>query len=195
MKPLPISIGTRPDHGFNEPLGLLSDCHRRIERFLGGMLAVARQFRGGDLEPANRNVLEQGIRYFATSGTRHMEDEEASLFPRLRASADADAAEALAMLKALEADHREAEKRHAAAEGIVREWLDAGTIPDDRSRELVQHLEALSAMYARHIGLEDHELFPAAARILSSSDLEAVGREMADRRGVPFEPPELLRRG
>jgi hypothetical protein len=26
MKSLPISVGTRPDHGFDEPLGLLSDC-------------------------------------------------------------------------------------------------------------------------------------------------------------------------
>ena len=39
------------------------------------------------------------------------------------------------------------------------------------------------------IKVEDEELFPAAARILAPTDLEAIGREMAARRDVPFEPP------
>ena len=32
---MPIQIGQGADHSFDEPLGLLSDCHRRIEQFLG----------------------------------------------------------------------------------------------------------------------------------------------------------------
>jgi hypothetical protein len=35
-----IQIGQRPDHDFHEPLGLLSDCHRRIEHFLRVFIAV-----------------------------------------------------------------------------------------------------------------------------------------------------------
>ena len=27
-----ITLGTKPDRSFDEPLGLMSDCHRRIER-------------------------------------------------------------------------------------------------------------------------------------------------------------------
>ena len=49
---MPVRIGGRPEHGFDEPLGLLSDCHRRIERFLGVLAAVARGeafvLQGGD---------------------------------------------------------------------------------------------------------------------------------------------------
>jgi hemerythrin-like domain-containing protein len=194
MKPLPMSLGTRTDHGFDEPLGLLSDCHRRIERFLGGMLAVTRQFNGGPLDDANRSVLEQGTRYFSTSGIRHTEDEEVSLFPRLRACPDNRAAEVMATLAALEADHREAEERHAAVDRLVRQWIEAGTLPEALTRALIDHLEALSASYARHIGIEDHQLFPVAGDLLPAQDLEAVGREMAARRGVPYEAPELLRR-
>jgi hypothetical protein len=41
--------------------------------------------------------------------------------------------------------------------------------------------------------MQDQELFPAAGRVLSAADLEAVGREMAARRGVPFAPPAGLR--
>ena len=31
---MPITIGAAPEGSFAEPLRLLSDCHRRIERFL-----------------------------------------------------------------------------------------------------------------------------------------------------------------
>ena len=43
-------------------------------------------------------------------------------------------------------------------------------------------LSTLQAIYKDHIGIEDRELFPAAARLLSSSELMAVGLEMAARR-------------
>ena len=37
---MPIQLGAAPEHGFDSPLGLLSDCHRRIERFLEQLLRV-----------------------------------------------------------------------------------------------------------------------------------------------------------
>ncbi len=195
MKPLTIStIGGRPDHGFDEPLGLLSDCHRRIERFLDGMIAIARQLRGGHLDAANRQALAQAVAYFATSGPRHTADEEESLFPRLRSAADSRAAAALETLDRLEADHREAERRHAEVERLARQWIEADSLSPGDCDALLSHLDSLSATYARHIHVEDHELFPAAAEILSAGDVEAVGREMARRRGVPFRRPDLLPR-
>jgi hypothetical protein len=39
-------------------------------------------------------------------------------------------------------------------------------------------------LYAAHIAVEDHEVFPTAARILSGSDLHDIGREMASRRSI-----------
>jgi hypothetical protein len=35
-----IQIGAKPDSGFDDPIGMLKDCHRRIEHFLY-MLCVA----------------------------------------------------------------------------------------------------------------------------------------------------------
>jgi hemerythrin-like domain-containing protein len=40
-------------------------------------------------------------------------------------------------------------------------------------------------MYTRHIALEDSELFPMAARMLNPQQLQEVGQEMAQRRGLP----------
>lgn len=54
---MPLQIGQHPDHGFTEPLGLLSDCHRRIEHFLLVLLTVDRDAAGGQLEPGLRAEL------------------------------------------------------------------------------------------------------------------------------------------
>jgi hypothetical protein len=40
---MPLQIGARTAHGFHEPLGLLGDCHRRIEHFLRVLVAVERR--------------------------------------------------------------------------------------------------------------------------------------------------------
>lgn len=184
-----IRIGQGTDHGFDQPLGLLSDCHRRIERFLGLLVAVTRTRKGGPLPSADRQALERALEYFATAGPRHSADEEESLFPRLRASAAPEARAAMAAVGRLEADHRAAEERHQAVDLLGRQWLETGWLDGHDTALLLEHLEALEQLYRAHIRVEDTELFPAAGRVLNSADLEAIGREMAARRNVPYLPP------
>jgi hemerythrin-like domain-containing protein len=183
---MPIQIGKPAEHGFDEPLGLLADCHRRIERFLNAIIVVTERAHGDPLSPSDRDVLQQCRQYFATSGPRHTADEEESLFPRMRASADADAREALERIQRLESDHRAAEQRHARVDSALDRWLSAGTLSGDETEALLRDLTELQSIYARHIKVEDEEVFPAAAAALTGNDLEAIGREMADRRGVAF---------
>lgn len=185
---MPIQIGRPAEHGFDEPLGLLSDCHRRIERFLGALLIIAKRSRGGTLDAGDRDVLAQCRHYFATAGPRHTADEEESLFPRLRACQDQGARAALATLDSLEADHRDAEERHGRVDALLARWIADGQLSEKDTGNLIADLDALQAIYSRHIAVEDRELFPAAQRSLTSEDLKSVGREMADRRGVAFHP-------
>lgn len=187
-----VKIGRHTDHGFDTPLGLLSDCHRRIERFLGALIAVAETRRGSELPDADRAVLDVALRYFSTAAPHHSADEEQSLFPRLRSSSDPRACAALETVQRLEADHRVADARHDAVDTLGRRWLSAGMLPVTEARALREHLVALDRLYRRHIKVEDEELFPAAGRVLSAADLEAVGREMVGRRNVPFLPPPGL---
>lgn len=177
-----IRIGQRPDHAFDEPLGLLSDCHRRIEHFLHVLEVIANRSAGGTLAAAERKDLEASIGYFAQAAPRHTADEEESLFPRLRASNDPEALHALDTVARLERDHDAADVHHAAVDRLVRDWLAAGTLAPDRLGELRDHLSALHAIYEPHIAVEDRELFPAAGRVLSKDDVAAIGREMAARR-------------
>jgi hypothetical protein len=36
-----VQIGAKPDSGFDDPIGMLKDCHRRIEHFLDILCLVA----------------------------------------------------------------------------------------------------------------------------------------------------------
>lgn len=181
---MPIQIGQHVDHGFDEPLGLLSDCHRRIEHFLRVLTLVANDAAGGPLTPAFRSLLEGAIRYFAMAAPRHTADEEVSLFPRLRENGDPELAAALAALDRLEHDHDEAEAHQAAVDGLVRQWLANDRLPETETVQLRDHLTVLQRLYHEHIRVEDEEVFPAAARALDTTRIEQIGREMAARRQV-----------
>lgn len=186
---MPIKIGQRVDHSFDEPLGLLSDCHRRIEHFLRVLATVAADASGGPLTPEYRSALEGALRYFAVAAPKHTADEEVSLFPRLRNIGDPALAEALVSLDRLEHDHEEADTHHAAVDEIVREWLANDRLSSSDTEQLRQRLTRLQALYERHIRVEDQEVFPAAARALNRTQIDAIGDEMAARRNVRHKNP------
>jgi hypothetical protein len=54
---VPIAIGQKLESDFRNPLGLLSDCHRRIERFLDGLIAISEEAQGNKL--VSREVLRK----------------------------------------------------------------------------------------------------------------------------------------
>lgn len=181
---MPIQIGQRPDHGFDEPLGLLSDCHRRIEHFLEVLATVAVRAAGGPLTPEYRRAIDGSLRYFTVAAPRHTADEEDSLFPRLRALATGQAADVLASLDRLEHDHDTAEADHAAVDGLFRRWLADDRLAPADVDHLRERLDRLQALYQRHIALEDQQLFPLAARLLDATQVKEMGEEMASRRSV-----------
>jgi hemerythrin-like domain-containing protein len=179
-----LKIGLVPDHGFDEPLGLLSDCHRRIEHFLAVLAAIADRSDARELDGSERWQLEGALRYFTTAAPRHTADEEDSLFPRLEASRYAEAAAALELVRRLERDHDEADALHDAVDRLGRTWLANNHLAADDLQELRRLLARLRSLYEAHIAVEDRWLFPTAARVLSADDLRAIGGEMAARRSI-----------
>lgn len=180
-----IKIGERPDRDFNDPIGLLEDCHRRIEKFLNVLVTVANQSQGNALTDEQRAAAETSLRYFREAAPRHTADEEESLFPRLRASQNKDA-KALIDLDDLHTDHITAEKNHQAVDELFRQWLTDGVLVAEEFTRLTSLLHSLRETYSRHIKEEETHIFPNAARLFTASDLQAVGREMAKRRGLSF---------
>lgn len=178
---MPIRIGQPVDHSFDEPLGLLSDCHRRIEYFLNVLLTLADQ-PSHTMTPEQKIEATEALAYFETAAPRHTADEEGSLFPRLRNSASPDAMKAFETLSRLERDHVIADAHHRAVDELWRRRLALEELPALEMRELRDRLGVLHSIYKEHILVEDCELFPIAAKVLSRADIDAIGLEMASRR-------------
>ena len=180
---MPITIGAKRESDFTDPIGMLGDCHRRIERFLQILVSVARQ-KGGLLDEEQKTALAASLRYFREAAPKHTADEEESLFPRLRQTGDAEALKLLGRIESLEQDHGSALKAHDEVDHLGQLWLSQGTLSPDEASRLLVVLDELEALYKRHIQIEDAEVFPAAAKILSAEDRRSVGKEMAGRRGL-----------
>jgi hemerythrin-like domain-containing protein len=125
-----IQIGTTPDSGFDDPNGMLKDCHRRIEHFLGILCIVAEHAQGQRLTKEMITAVEAALNYFHVGGKRHTADEEESLFPRLLAIGG------FAELDRLEHDHEKAGQLHNEVEALYRSWISSGTLDEKESRRL-----------------------------------------------------------
>lgn len=176
---MPVQIGAKLDAGFDDPLGMLKDCHRRIENFLRVLCQVAERRTEGALRPEERNAVETALLYFRTGGQRHTLDEEDSLFPRLQ---KAVSAEDLQAIGSLEQEHGEADELHAAVDRLFSAWIASGSLSGDERRSLLAATERLKALYAGHIQVEETVVFPRAAAVLDAEAIAAIGSEFRARR-------------
>jgi hemerythrin-like domain-containing protein len=181
---MPITIGARQESDFNDPIGMLGDCHRRMERFLAVIQTLASRHQGAALNEQEQNSLAASLRYFREAAPKHTADEEESLFPRMRAAGPAAVRALFDRIDALETDHRTAVKLHAEVDTLGQSWLNRGQLSPREASQLEALAGRLAILYQRHIALEDTEVFPTAAEILSPSDRQAIGSEMAARRGL-----------
>ena len=177
---MPVQIGAKT-HSFSEPTGLLSDCHRRIEMFLGSLVQVAPLLEKS-LDAQTRSAMETALRYFREAAPKHTADEEESLFPRLRRMLNPEVEAALETLDPLERDHRRADSLHAQVDGLGRKCLQGGSLSSEGAREFDQAVAELASIYKEHIRIEDELVFPVAGKVLSSAEKAAIAAEMAARR-------------
>jgi len=152
------------------PIEHLMACHRRIEQRLDTLVRAA-----GHLEEDRAAALEaiqKSLAFLDSSGVQHTEDEEASLFPRLRARLTPDQ---IAYLDSLEA-------QHVRAEGILcrlKQLVHSGHFEQYRACA-----EELRSLYREHIRSEDTILTALAKQSISESELMEISREMRVRRGL-----------
>lgn len=163
---------------FDDPLGMLRACHGRIERQLATLQKLAAHLPEHGADAQAQAAARAILRYFDNAAPNHHADEEASLFPRVLARSPA----ARDMIAILERDH------HGAFDANWRELrpllvaIAAGqrdTLPPDLVRTVREAYEA-------HIALENDQLFPLCADVLTVDELAAIGGEMAARRGVAW---------
>jgi hemerythrin-like domain-containing protein len=174
-----IQIGAKPDSGFDDPIGMLKDCHRRIEHFLNILCVVAERTPGRALTDEETAAIQAALHYFRLGGKRHNADEEDSLFPRLRAQA---ASAGLEELEHLEHDHRIANDLHDSVDSLYSAWIAKGFLNPDDEQRLVSATEHLNGLYNAHIEMEEGVVFPRAAEILDHKTIVTIGEEFRARR-------------
>jgi hemerythrin-like domain-containing protein len=171
-----------PAAGFDQPFEMLGACHDRVRRSLALLQRLVDHVaqRGADAQAASaaRDVL----RYFDTAAPAHHEDEERHVIPRLRSSGDA---RQLEVAQRLLEDHRQIHARWQALQPLLQALAQQASPPP--LERLRQAADAFVEVHRDHLVLEDEFAFPSAERALrrlGEPALQAMGQEMARRRGV-----------
>ena len=178
--PIGVQIGAPAEAGWDDPIGMLTDCHRRVEHFLAILVSLAEANPQTLFTADESRALDASLHYFHTSGQTHNADEEDSLVPRL-ACAPA-AAETLPLAAQLAAEHRQAAELHSTIERLLNARRSR-TLLAQESNELQAAARVLDALYRAHIQMEETRVFPAARRHLAPADITAIGAELRARRG------------
>lgn len=174
-----------PTAGFEVPLEMLSACHLQIEQQCSTLRRLARHLatRGADAQV--RVAAASVMRYFETAAKDHHADEETDLFPALIESmAGSDAVCLRELTQGLTAEHRELETRWRRMRGALEQ-----VVANEGASLAASDVEAFVDLYERHIGREERELLPMAARLLSDVELDRIGGAMRERRGIDLEKP------
>lgn len=169
-----------PAPGFETPLEMLSECHRRAEERCATMRHLVPHLSAHGVDAAAREAAESIVRYFDIAAPKHHADEEEDLFPALIESmAGSDALCLREIVAALEAEHRLLDRQWSVLRGELSRIIDGESTGLDQ-----RIVEAFARDYAAHIAREERELLPMAERLLSSETIAQIGRAMRRRRGA-----------
>ncbi|MDH2917159.1 MAG: hemerythrin domain-containing protein [Gallionella sp.] len=169
-------LGSASAPTFDDPLAMLRACHGRIEAQCVTLnrLVTYLATQGNDVQTSQ--AARAILRYFDTAGQYHHQDEEQDLFPQLLATQDQAAA---SLIAGLLQEHKGME----AAWQSLRPLLIG--IAEDQAKTLDANIARhFIDVYTRHIAVENGQLLPLAATLLTDTQQRVVGQSMAARRGV-----------
>lgn len=163
--------------GEETAISLLTGCHDRIRHFTGIAMRIA---QNPDAPPAElSDAAASVVRYYTVALPLHEQDENESVYPRLRdAGPPADVAAANdAML------HQHAGLNEVVAE-LLPLWQEVQRNPAaiaSFAAPLRERTLRLEALWQEHLRLEEEIVFPAMQRELAAQ-LPAIAAEMRARR-------------
>ena len=178
-----------PGAGFEAPFEMLAACHERVERMLALLTRLQQHLLESGCDDPARQAASDVTRYFDLAAPLHHQDEELHVFPPLLAGPDAGLR---SLVQRLLDDHRAMEVAWPAARRIL---VAVAGCPATGWTPLLPKqtaaLQAFAALYQRHLADEDGLAYPAAQEVLSAQALQAMGRDMMQRRGAPpFAAPD-----
>ena len=160
---------------FDDPIGLLRACHDRMLDHCELLEKLVTHISEHGIDTQAKQVITNIQRYFTTSAVYHHQDEEENLFPLL----NRQSLKLTDLIFRLNKEHREL---NDLWDLINRDLNVLSSLTDNST--FSNHVEKFCSHYRKHITLENEDLLPMAQHIISSQQLEDMGKAMADRRGV-----------
>jgi hemerythrin-like domain-containing protein len=165
--------------GFDQPLGLLRACHRRIAERLDLLERLSDHVGMHGSDETAGAAAQRVLDYFDHAAAHHHEDEEEDLFPMLRsAQGRAGWDEALPdALGRLSLEHALLANQWAKLRPVLLTITRGQEVAEFRCNELIRS-------YRAHMSVEDGLVFPLAGRLLTDAELRRIGSSMQKRRGL-----------
>ncbi len=171
----PGQTSLAPD--FTNPLGLLKACHERILSHCDLLEKIMHYLDEKEVDKQLTEATRKVHRYFSTAGKLHHMDEERDIFPRLVA-ASVTLADIINTLK----------HDHTTIETLWDAMSPALDKPQTISAQQLPTLTTASTKFCmlirKHIQLEEQELLPVAAQLISDHELALIGQSMKQRRNL-----------
>lgn len=164
---------------FDHPLEMLRACHGKILQQCEMLNKLAAHLHNKGCDTQVQQAATGILRYFDTAGQFHHQDEEEDLFPALRSCPDFNPA----LLTRLLSDHIDMLCAWDALRPALVQLAAGQEVPLNAALS-----ETFITRYTNHIAIENAELLPLAATLLSPQQLLLIGRKMAERRGVSRTP-------
>jgi pyridoxamine 5'-phosphate oxidase len=176
-----------PTAGYDQPLEMWIDCHKRIARMNALLQRLVDHLKHHAVDKHAGVTATSIRRYFDEAAPRHHDDEEVDLFPRLlerlRAQGNPEATQAITQaIDSLLADHAEMHDLYQVVRAQLQQ-VEAGQDPHFDDTQIMLFV----TRYRAHIEVEDNVIAPALKRALKTKDLKEISRAMAARRGVDWD--------
>ncbi len=164
---------------FDHPLEMLHACHGKIKKQLDTLQKIAAHLPKHGCDQQVQQAAQGILRYFDTAGQFHHQDEEENLFPTLLALNVPEKDEVKTLVDRLLAQHVVMFSAWSDMRAVLVKLAEGVNAPIPEGM-----IERLTGSYTPHIHLEETELLPLSARLLSPQQLMEVGKKMAERRGT-----------
>lgn len=170
-----------PAPSFDHPLEMLHACHGKILQQCGTLQKLASHLTSNGCDQQARQAAQDILRYFDTAGQFHHQDEEEDVFPALRRAAGSNQPQLHDLLGRLLSEHIVMLGAWNALRPLLLQVADGADIrlPEAVTAKFI-------GSYTGHIAVEESELLPLAARMLSPQQTATIGKRMAERRGAKF---------
>lgn len=174
-------IGERPalPEAFRRPLDVIRLEHERQARLCDRLEALAAESRSAP----EAGCVEALLAYLSEDLAWHTEDEERDLFPMLRARCTPEDG----IEEILDQLSREHDLDRDLAGFLIGDLeACAGRLTPLPPLRFFINARAFAETQRRHLGWENGLVLPLARKRLRPDDLDALGRNMAARRGIPY---------